>query len=119
MNQEDRTRLVEECRAIIESRKREPGEDDVLDDDEEPLGLVLAKIRLGAMRAPRQLHPHGHRFRWIDDVIASTMRLEATAKKRIDEAPWAATQEDIEWRESLKEHLEELRASQRKQWSER
>ena len=110
MDANERRRLTDECRSVIETRTREPGDDDVLEEDEEELGVVLAKIRLGVMKAPDLQPPTRHRRSWIDDVTLSTSLLLGVARQRFAAAPWAATEEDIAWGKSLREHLEELQS---------
>jgi hypothetical protein len=108
---DERRRLTEECRAIIEARVREPGEDDDRDDgDLIPLGKALAAIRLGLaprveIEPPTRVPPE-----WLTMCLDGAAALLDGARERYRAAPWAATEDDIEWGRLLAQHVDELRA---------
>ncbi len=109
MDADERAKLTAECRALIETRVREPGEDDDLDDEDlVPLGKLLAAIRLGFLRVPK-FEPAPRRApAWLLDTIESTRALLDRARQRHRDAPWASTEDDIAWGHDLRKHIDEL-----------
>lgn len=110
MDADERRRLTEECRALIEARVREPGEDDDRDDDDlVPLGKALAAIRFGLAPSVEIEPPTRDAPTWLVSCLEGTAALLDGARERYRAAPWAATEDDIEWGHLLAQHVDELR----------
>lgn len=111
MDADERRRLTEECRALIDARVREPGDDDDIDEgDMIEIGKALAAIRFGI--APRTQRRKANRTtpEWLIACVKATNALLDGARERYRAAPWAATEDDIEWGRLLARHVDELRA---------
>ena len=109
MSPEERAALTEACRAAVERRQREPGDDDDIDDSEWiPLGRVLAALRFGLIHVPPPEPPPPPK--WLTDAAAFVVELRRKASARRAAAPEFVTRNDVEWERLLRQHADDIDA---------